>query len=57
VTIGGVAGNVLFSGLTPGSIGLYQIDVQVPANAPAGMQSVVITQNGVSSQPGNLPVQ
>ena len=57
VTIGGVAANVLFSGLTPGSIGLYQIDVQVPANAPAGIEPVVITQNGVSSQPANLPVQ
>ena len=57
VTIGGVAANVLFSGLTPDSIGLYQIDVQVPANAPAGMQPVVITQSGVSSQPANLPIQ
>jgi uncharacterized protein (TIGR03437 family) len=57
VTIGGLAADVLFSGLTPGSIGLYQIDVQVPANAPPGLQPVVITQNGVSSQPANLPVQ
>jgi len=37
VTIGGVAAQVLFSGLTPGSIGLYQIDVTVPPNAPAGL--------------------
>jgi uncharacterized protein (TIGR03437 family) len=57
VTIGGVAAHVLFSGLTPGSIGLYQIDVVVPANAPAGVQPVVIAQNGVSSQPANLPVR
>ena len=57
VTIGGVAANVLFSGLTPDSIGLYQIDLEVPQNAPAGMQPVVITQNGVSSQPANLPIQ
>jgi uncharacterized protein (TIGR03437 family) len=56
VTLGGVAGKVLFSGLTPGSIGLYQIDVQVPQNAPAGLQPVVITQNGVRSQPANLPI-
>ena len=58
VTIGGVvAPQVLFSGLTPGSIGLYQIDVAVPANAPTGVQPVVITQNGVSSLPANLPIQ
>jgi minor extracellular serine protease Vpr len=57
VTIGGVAAQVLFSGLTPGSIGLYQIDVVVPANAPSGMQTLAVAQNGVSSQPANLPVQ
>ena len=45
------------SGLTPGSIGLYQIDVQVPQNAPTGLQPVLIMQNDVSSQPANLPVQ
>jgi len=57
VTIGGVAATVLFSGLTPGSIGLYQIDVVVPPNAPTGVQPVAIAQNGVSSQPANLPIQ
>ena len=57
VTIGGVAAQVLFSGLTPGSIGLYQIDVVVPPNAAPGLQPVVIAQNGVSSQPANLPIQ
>jgi minor extracellular serine protease Vpr len=57
VTLGSVPAKVVFSGLTPGSIGLYQIDVQVPQNAPSGLQSVVITQNGVSSQPANLPIQ
>ncbi|MGA2736096.1 MAG: S8 family serine peptidase [Bryobacteraceae bacterium] len=57
VTIGGAAAQVLFSGLTPGSIGLYQIDVVVPTAAPAGLQTVVIAQNGVDSAPANLPVQ
>ena len=57
VTIGGVAAQVLFSGLTPDSIGLYQIDVVVPPNAPPGLQPVVIAQDGVNSQPANLPVQ
>ena len=57
VTIGGVAAKVIFSGLTPGSIGLYQIDVVVPPNAPTGLQPVRIAQNGVTSQLDNLPVQ
>lgn len=57
VTIGGVNAPVDFSGLSPSSIGLYQINVTVPAQAPSGLQSVVITINGVDSQPANLPVQ
>lgn len=36
VTIGGVAGQVLFSGLAPGLVGLNQINVNVPSNAPTG---------------------
>jgi uncharacterized protein (TIGR03437 family) len=57
VSIGGVAAQVVFSGLTPGSIGLYQIDVVVPPNAPSGLQPVEIVENRVSSQPANLPIQ
>ena len=36
VTIGGVPTNPLFAGLTPGLIGVYQINVQVPAGTPVG---------------------
>jgi uncharacterized protein (TIGR03437 family) len=35
-TLGGIPATVSFSGLTPGFIGLYQINVQVPANAAPG---------------------
>jgi uncharacterized protein (TIGR03437 family) len=34
--IGGVSVPVLFSGLTPMFVGLYQVNVQVPASAPTG---------------------
>jgi uncharacterized protein (TIGR03437 family) len=36
VTIGGQPATVLFSGLGPGYSGLYQVDVQIPANTPVG---------------------
>ncbi len=36
VTIGGITAPLQFSGLAPGFVGLYQINVQVPANAPTG---------------------
>ena len=57
VTIGGVPAQVLFSGLSPGSIGLYQLDVVVPPDAPSGLQPVTIDQKGVLSQTAYLPVQ
>ena len=36
VTIGGVTVPVTFSGLVPGFVGLWQLNVQIPANAPTG---------------------
>jgi minor extracellular serine protease Vpr len=57
VTIGGVDVPVAFSGLTPGSVGLYQINVTVPSNTPVGTQPMVVSIGGVSSSPVNVPVQ
>lgn len=45
-----------FAGLTPGSVGLYQINFQVPVNAKSGDLNLVVTQNGVSSNVTKLPV-
>lgn len=36
VTIGGVPATVSFSGLAPGFVGLWQINAQIPINAPTG---------------------
>jgi minor extracellular serine protease Vpr len=57
VTIGGQTAPVDFSGLIPPYVGLYQVNVKVPTNISAGIQPLVITQNGVISKTSMLPVQ
>ncbi len=50
VTIGNVPAPVLFSGLAPVyNGGLYQVNVQIPQNAPQGTEPLVLTIGGVSS--------
>jgi uncharacterized protein (TIGR03437 family) len=55
VTIGGWNAELLFSGLTPGFVGLYQLNVRVPATAPGGDADVVVSfppvQDGYSPFP------
>ena len=54
-TLGGVPATVSFSGLAPGFIGLYQVNVQVPANAaPGSLLSIAIGGGMAPSVP--LPV-
>ena len=48
VTVGGVQAEVLFSGLAPGWIGLYQIHFTVPAG-PSGSVPVVVEVAGAAS--------
>jgi uncharacterized protein (TIGR03437 family) len=57
VTVGGRPAAVQFSGLAPYIVGLYQLNITVPADAPTGLQPVVITAGGVTSKPATLPVQ
>jgi len=56
LTIGGVQANIEFCGLTPGFVGLYQLNVTVPSGVPAGTQPLVISA-GNNSTTINLPVQ
>jgi uncharacterized protein (TIGR03437 family) len=46
VTIGDSLATVLFSGLTPGSVGLYQVNVAVPSGASAGTQPLKLSVGG-----------
>jgi uncharacterized protein (TIGR03437 family) len=52
VTVGGVSAMVVYVGLTPGSIGLYQANFVVP-NVAAGDHPLVIT---ISGQASNNPL-
>jgi minor extracellular serine protease Vpr len=58
VSFGGVNGNVLFAGLTPGFPGLYQINVAIPTSVTAGSAvPVTISIGGVTSAQATLPIQ
>ncbi|MGD0359447.1 MAG: glycoside hydrolase family 3 C-terminal domain-containing protein [Bryobacteraceae bacterium] len=58
VTIGNVPAQVLWSGLAPGSVGEYQVNVFVPANTPTGdAQPLVLSIGGAQSNAVLIPVQ
>jgi uncharacterized protein (TIGR03437 family) len=57
VTVAGQAGAVFFSGLSPGFVGLYQINVTLPGSLPSGTQQLQITSNGIASNAVNIAIQ
>ncbi|MEQ9055441.1 MAG: hypothetical protein RLO38_12145, partial [Roseovarius confluentis] len=56
VTIGGVAGEVQFAGLTPGFIGLYQINVLLPSYVPKGLEVPLAVTVGANSATVNVRI-
>ena len=52
VAIGDTWGNIQFSGLAPNYVGLWQLNVQIPMNAPTG--SAVGVRVVINSTPSNL---
>lgn len=54
VTVGGVAAKVSFIGITPGSVGITELDITVPSTVPPGSQPVVVTVGGIASPPLSL---
>ena len=56
VTVGGSAAQLQFSGMTPGLVGLYQVNVQVAAGTPVGTQPLNLSIGGAAATV-NLVVQ
>jgi uncharacterized protein (TIGR03437 family) len=54
-TIGGQPATVAFAGLTPGNVGLYQVNVRVPSLA-AGNYPLVISEGAVASNSVTISV-
>lgn len=46
-----------FSGLIPGLVGVYQVNLQIPSDAPNGDLTLTFSENGFTSNSGLLPVQ
>jgi uncharacterized protein (TIGR03437 family) len=47
--LGAVLAPVRFAGLAPSFVGLYQVNIEVPANAPTGEVVLILQSNGVPS--------
>jgi uncharacterized protein (TIGR03437 family) len=56
VTMGGTRAEVVFAGMTPGGVGLYQLVVKVPDSVSPGDLPLVLTQEGVAANTVTLPV-
>jgi len=56
LTLNGTVTPSLFVGLTPGTVGLYQIDFTVPAGTPDGNLVLTVSQAGTISNVTILPV-
>jgi uncharacterized protein (TIGR03437 family) len=57
VTVGGQQADIVFAALMPGAVGLYQIELTVPAGLTSGDQPVAVTQGGVAANIALLAVQ
>jgi uncharacterized protein (TIGR03437 family) len=56
LTLNGSSVPILFAGLTPTQVGLYQVNFQIPAETPDGDIQLLLTQSGAKSNTTILPV-
>ena len=58
LTVGGVPAQVLYAGLAPGFVGLYQINFLIPNGvAPGDAVPLVVSNGGASSTPGAIAIR
>ena len=57
IYIGSTPVPAAFSGLAPGFVGLYQVDVQIPAGLPSGPLPLAISSGSTYSNTVNIAVQ
>jgi len=58
VTIGGKPALLQFAGLSPGFVGLYQVNVQLPAGVtPGNATPVIVTTANLNSNTATIAVQ
>jgi uncharacterized protein (TIGR03437 family) len=57
VTVGGVPAFIQSVGEAVGLVGMTSVRFTLPSTVAAGVQPVVVTVNGVASQPANITVQ
>ncbi len=57
VTVGGRPAEIYYAGLQPEYVGLYQLNIRIPDDAPLGPeQPIVVTINGISSKPVKIAI-
>jgi uncharacterized protein (TIGR03437 family) len=57
VSIGGQTAEVLFSGIAPDFVGVYQVNIRTPSGLRPGDHPIVITAEGVPSRQAIVPVR
>jgi uncharacterized protein (TIGR03437 family) len=57
LTLNGAQVPIAFAGLTPMAVGLYQINIQIPASIAEGDLNLVVSQAGSASNTSILPVR
>jgi uncharacterized protein (TIGR03437 family) len=56
-SIDGARADVLYSGLAPGYLGLYQVNIQLPADLTPGVRNLSLLVGGARSNAVRLAVQ